>query len=147
MRFVGFMLLAIIGMTTPSSAISAETIDGGVVQVRLPGEDATLLYVETRGGMTVKLQTDNSSIAARKMYLGDGNVAVLLEAHPLKGPVFQGDELDQGYVFQKDATIKVRPGYKKAVDLPVGSLYVILPGVTFEVPKKPAPTIDDLLRK
>lgn len=127
-------------------AAQGDTIDGGVIQVRLPGEDATLLYVEARGGFTVRLQTDNSSIEARRMYLGDGKVAVELVADALKGPLFQGLELDQGYVFKKDATIKVLPGFKKAVDLNPGSVYVILPGVTFEVPKPKTVTIEDLLR-
>ncbi len=129
----------------PMSA-QGDTIDGGVIQVRLLGEDATLLYVEARGGFTVRLQTDNSSIEARRMYLGDGKVAVELVADAFKGPLFQGLELDQGYVFKKDATVKVLPGFKKAVDLKPGSVYVVLPGVTFEVPKPKRVTIEDLLR-
>lgn len=44
--------------------------------------------------MTVKLQTDNAFVEARQMYLGDGKVAALLEAHPQKGIVFQGEEKD-----------------------------------------------------
>ena len=28
------------------------------------------------------------------------------------------------------------PGYKRAVDLPPGAVYVTLPGVTFQVPAK-----------
>ncbi len=147
MQGLTFTLLAAMCLSSPSPVMSADTVDGGVMQVRLPGEDATLLYVEARGRFTVKLQTDNSSVASPKMYLGDGKVAVLLEIQPLKGPVFQGEEINQGYVFKKDATIKVQPGYKLAADLPPGCLYVILPGVTFELPKKPAPTIDDILRK
>jgi len=124
---------------------SADSIDSSVVQVRLPGEDATLLYVEAKGGFTVKLETENSAIEARKLYLGDGNVAVLLEAHPLKGPYFQGAELNQGYVFKKNATIPLKHGFQRACDLAPGSVYVILPGVTFEAPKAKNPTIGDLL--
>lgn len=147
MRGCGGILMAVLCGFTPSwSAAAADSIDSSVVQVRLPGEDATLLYVEAKGGFTVKLETEHSSIEARKLYLGDGEVAVLLEAHPLNGPYFQGAALNQGFVFKKNATIPLKLGYKKASELPPGSVYVILPGVTFEAPKAKQPTIDDLLQ-
>lgn len=146
MRSSCFALLLATLFSNAQLAWSRDSIDSSVVQVRLPGEDATLFYVEAKGGFTVKLETENSSIEARKLYLGDGEVAVLLEAHPLKGPYFQGAELNQGFIFKKNATIPLKRGYKKASDLEPGSVYVILPGVTFEAPKANPLTIDDLLR-
>jgi hypothetical protein len=113
----------------------SESIDGRVVQVQLPLEDATLLYVEMKGGMAIELKTATASFRGTKFFLGD--VAVPMQVVPTRGIVFQGKtKLEQGFQFTEKTVVKVLPGYKRAVDLAPGDVYVILPGVVFEMPPR-----------
>lgn len=120
---------------TPSFPALGETIDGRVIQIRLPDEDVTLFYVGARAVFTVKLAAKTASVEAPKLYIGDGEVAVELLAHSTNGIFLQGAHLKQGEQFKSGSTIKVRPGYKKATALVPGDVYVTLPGITFELPK------------
>lgn len=52
-----------------------------------------------------------------------------------RGIVFQGrTKLAHGSKFQKWSSVEVLPGYKRAVDLVPGDVYVVLPAVTFRLP-------------
>jgi hypothetical protein len=112
------------------------TVGASVVQVRLPAQDITLLYVEAAGGFTVKLEAKDGTVEGKKYYIGDGAVAIDLVADPADGIFLQGVKYRQGDQFKNGSTIKVRPGYKKASDLKPGDVYVTLPGVTFELPAR-----------
>ena len=114
-----------------------DSIDGRVVQVQLPAQDVTLLYIEARAVFTVQLKTKTASVEGQKLYLGDGNVAIDLVAHPTDGIFLQGVNYHNGDQFKNGSTIKVRAGYKKASELTPGDVYVTLPGVSFELPGKP----------
>lgn len=136
MHWLPRILLAVVLVLFPAHSLLGEAIDGGVIQVRMPVEDVTLLYWESRGGMTLELEAESASIQARKLYLGDGEIAVELVVEPLKGIVFQGETvLSQGFQFKRDSVVDVLPGYKKASDLAPGDIYVTLPAVTFKMPK------------
>ncbi len=108
----------------------------GVVYIKLPAQDITLSYVERRDGFTVELETNDGSIEAQRLYIGDGKIAALLYADPSEGIFLQGVKYKQGDVFRNGSTIKVRPGYKNVSDLKSGDLYVTLPGIKFELPEK-----------
>ena len=113
------------------------TIHDGVVQVELPDEDVTLHWFESRGGMTIQLETQKATVQAQRMYLGDGKVAVELVADHPDEIRFQGQStVKHGHKFLNRSVIQVQPGYKKAVELKPGDVYVILPGIRFELPKK-----------
>lgn len=112
----------------------AELIDGRVTQVRLPPEDITLHYIESKGAFTVKLETINASVEGVKMYVGDGTVAVELIAHATDGIFLQGKNLLHGEKLKKGSTIELQPGYKMASDLSPGCVYVTLPGLSFKLP-------------
>ena len=112
------------------------TVGASVVQVRLPAQDITLFYVETKDGFTVKLEAKDGSVEGKKYYIGDGAVAIDLVADPADGIFLQGVRYRQGDQFKNGSTIKVRPGYKKLSDLRPGDVYVTLTGVTFELPAK-----------
>lgn len=136
MRFLfEVMFVALLGLAALPS-VRGDTIDGRVTQVHLPAEDITLYYIEAKGAFTVKLETKHATVEGQTLYVGDGRVAVELIAHATDGIFLQGTNLRQGDQFRKGSTLKVRPGYKKASDLAPGSVYVILPGVTFELPGK-----------
>lgn len=114
----------------------ADSVDGRVVQVRLPAQDVTLSYIEATVGFTVQLKTKDAAVEAQKLYIGDGTVAIDLVAHPTNGIFLQGVKYRQGDEFKKGSTIQVRAGYKKASELRPGDVYVTLPGVSFELPAK-----------
>jgi len=112
-------------------------IDARVVQIRMPNEDVELSYIERTECFTVALLAKSASVEGVDFYVGDGKVAVGLKAHTSEGIIFQGStKLPTGYVFKKGSTVKVLPGYKQATDLAPGTVYITLPGVTFEVPEK-----------
>jgi hypothetical protein len=113
-----------------------ESIDGRVVQIQLPAEDLTLYYIEARAGFTVKLAAKTAFVEAPRMYIGDGTIAVELYADPIHGIRLQKTDLDQGDQFKQDSRIQVQPGYRRAVDLKPGDIYVTLPGIIFDLPPK-----------
>jgi hypothetical protein len=132
--FLAGVVLA--AMTFPVIAERQTTIDGRVIRVQFPNEDVTLYYVEALACFTVKLESDTASVEARRMYIGDGEVAVELTAHATDGIFLQKRNLMQGDKFKRGSKIKVDPGYKQAVNLSPGDVYVVLPGVTFQVPDR-----------
>lgn len=129
MRF----LSAVILVSVLAASSRADSIDGRVVQVQLPAQDVTLYYIESKGGFTVKLESGASSVEGQKLYIGDGEAAVELVAHPTDGIFLQGVKYRQGDQFKKGSTIKIGPGHKKAAELRPGDVYVVLPGVSFEL--------------
>ncbi len=125
--------MAVLALLASSSAW-ADSIDGRVIQVRLPAEDVTLFYVEARNVFTVRLSTKSASVEGQAMYIGDGQVAIELVAYRSQGIILQGVKYRQGDKFKRGSRIKVRSGYKKASELRPGDVYVTLPGVTFTLP-------------
>jgi hypothetical protein len=127
------MFIAVLEVGAPWPA-RGESIDGRVLQVELPDQDITLLYIEAREVFTVQLRTRSASVEGQKLYIGDGNVAIDLVAHPTDGVFLQGVKYHNGDQFKNGSTIRVRAGYKKASELKPGDVYVTLPGVSFELP-------------
>jgi hypothetical protein len=110
-----------------------KSIDGRVVQVALPPQDVTLMFIEAREVFTVRLETPSASVEGRKLYIGDGDVAVdLVATH--QGLSLQGVACRQGDQFKKGSTIQVRAGYKKPAELKPGDVYVVLTAVFFKLP-------------
>lgn len=110
--------------------------DGRVIHFRLPKEDIGIDYVERLPVFLVNLRTKDAEIEAQDLYIGDGDVAIPLQAHQSKGIFMQGDiQLKSGDRFEKGSKIKLKKGFKTAKELKPGEIYVILPGVTFERPK------------
>jgi hypothetical protein len=48
----------------------------GAIEVQLPEGDLRMFFVEAAGGMELLLQTGDSHVQARRLFLGDGKVAV-----------------------------------------------------------------------
>lgn len=114
-----------------------DVVDARVVQVSMPNEDVELSYIERRECFTVALLATSASVEGVDFYVGDGKVAVPLKAHSSEGIIFQETtNLPTGYVFRKGSIIEVLPGYKRAADLTPGTVYVTLPGVTFQLPQE-----------
>jgi hypothetical protein len=110
-------------------------LDAGVVAFKMPLAAVKMALVESRGGMTVKLSTETAYVSGSKFYIGDGDIAILLEATN-DGIFLQGQKLTHGQSLALHATVAVKPGYKKAEDLKAGDVYAILPGQIFETTAK-----------
>lgn len=109
--------------------------DASIVQVSLSKSDVGISFVESGGGMTVELKCEAASVRGRLLYIGDGAIALPLSASS-SGILLQGKtKYKQGDQFPVGATVRVLPGYKSVRDLPRGSVYVVLPGVTFTLPE------------
>lgn len=131
------LVLAFASPATPrddSSVRRPPKLPAGVRLRVIPPDEIKLMFVESFGGMTVALTTKKGVwINARKMYVGDGTIAVTLEANN-HGIWMQGSRrFSQADRFPR-ALIKVRKGYKRIEQLKPGELYVILRGVTFVEP-------------
>ncbi len=109
--------------------------DGSFTWVSLPADDVTFTYVE-RAPFTVKVEAAGSTVEGRRFYIGDNKVAIELVAHPLDGIFLQGVNRGGNFIMTKGATISVKPGYKKPLDLKPGDVYVVLPGIKFEIAEK-----------
>lgn len=127
------LLMAFCALLVSPINLVDDRISSRVVQVCLPVEDVQLSYNEG-DPFTVELKSPNASIEGIKFFIGDGQVALELKADPTDGILFQGKKLPHGYVFKTLAIVKVEPGFKKAKDLPPGTIYVKLPGVEFKIP-------------
>lgn len=130
---ISMMCAAVLAAAEPAPA-RGDGIDGRVTRVTLPAQDVTLLYIEARAVFTVQLKTERASVEGQRLYVGDGEVAIELVAHPTDGIFLQGVKYRHGDQFKKGSAIKVRPGHKKASELKPGDVYVVLPGVSFELP-------------
>jgi hypothetical protein len=134
MRMLSSVMCVGLLAVAQSAPASEDSIDGRVIQVVLPAQDVTLFYVESRAVFTVQLKTEGASVQGQRFYIGDGKVAMELVAHVTDGIFLQGVKYRQGDQFKKGAVITVRPGHKKASELKPGEVYVVLPGVSFELP-------------
>ncbi len=114
----------------------AQSISGDVTQVRLPAEAIRFSFTETSAGMAVRMKAGEASIQSRKMYVGDGSVAILLEAND-SGIWLQGTEkYRQADTIASGSTINVKRGFLSVNDLKKGDVYVVLEGIHFELPKQ-----------
>lgn len=129
------VVLVVVAITF-AATLQADTIDGRVVQITLPSEDYSVIYTETKGGMSFELRGKTSSIQGQRLYVGNGTIAVLLEAHPSDGVIFQGQIDANGLKFTKGSVIQVKPGFKKATELQPGDIYVTLLNIDFQISKK-----------
>ena len=121
--------------TTAPTGETAPSIDGRVVQIAFPIADITLDYIEARGGMSIQMVADKTSVIGNRFFVGDGTIAVELFADATAGILFQGKtKLKHGHTFKKYSVVDVQSGYKSAADLKPGDVYVIFPTLTFKLP-------------
>lgn len=129
----GFLLFGVV----PSLAVENElSLDSRVAKIKLPVDDVELNYCEANPHMMVELVAGNTSIQGVRFFIGDGKVAVPLEADSLHGIKFQSSQvLKHGHKFAKYSVVELEEGYLTISDLKPGDVYVVMPAVNF-VPKK-----------
>lgn len=132
-----YLVFSVLALCLPAVSMTPDdrptTVDGRVVQMKLPAQELRLSYIESRSTFTVELAADVASVQAEKMYIGDGTIAIELRADSTNGIFLQDELLQHGTRLEKQAVVKVKPGYKQATELKPGDVYVVLAGVNFEL--------------
>ncbi|MGC4002074.1 MAG: hypothetical protein QM811_02550 [Pirellulales bacterium] len=133
-------LVGLILSITVSAQAQGPILDTRIISVRMPQEDLTLCYFEGSPSMGIELTSLSASIRGNRFYVGDGEIALLLDASQSR-LTFQGtaDGIAHGHVFKKGAKLQVLPGYKQVTDLKPGDVYLEFPGITFVLPNKGQP--------
>lgn len=109
-----------------------KSIDSRVVTIKLPVADIELNYVEANHGMAIEMVASTTKISGNRFYVGDGKVAVLMEADTLNGIRFQETQmLVHGHTFKKYSIVELQPNCKSVSDLKPGDVYVEMPALNF----------------
>jgi len=109
----------------------------GSVQVQLPEGDLRMSFVESLDGMALLLQTGDAHVQARRLFLGDGKIAVAYEATD-KGVHSQGRWLPNqaAFDFKHRSVIEVSREQAQPWGRQAGEVYVRLQGIEFRVVEK-----------
>ena len=122
----------------PAREKAEEPIPAQVIQVVFPAGDVSISIVETKKGKAVRVSVKDSSVQAKRVYLGDGNVAVEVEATE-DGVRINGKKggltSNLGYTFEKGSIIAILPGQLKAGAVKAGEVYATVPGIEFVLEK------------
>ena len=106
----------------------------GSIQVQLPEGELRLSYIESAEGMALLLHAGDSHVRGRRLWLGDGKIAVSYEATN-SGVISQGRRLPNAAAFDFDhsTVIQVHPEHMHRWGQQSGETYVKLQGVKFKV--------------
>ncbi len=106
------------------------------VQVKLPAGDVEIEYVESKEGMVLIVNSKGASVQAQRVYLGDGKIAVVFEASH-KGFFTPNGPVNAAAIdFKEGSVIKVARGKREVWGAKPGEVYVLTPGIRFEVQKE-----------
>ena len=107
--------------------------DPAAIQVKLPGASVKVSYVEDTEGMMIHVESKGVTVKGKRVYLGDGTVAVEFAA--VKGGFLTPDGVVNraGVDYPLDSVIKVTPKNRRAWGAIAGAVYVHAPGLVFEV--------------
>ena len=131
------LVLSLVGLAAtligPMSAVDMDkSIDSRVVKIKLPVADVELNYVEANHGMAIDMVAGTTTISGTRFYVGDGKVALLMEADALNGIRFQESQmLVHGHTFKKYSIVELQPNCKSVGDLEPGDVYVEMPALNF----------------
>jgi hypothetical protein len=111
----------------------------GSVEVQLPEGDLRLSFVESAEGMALSLQAGDAHVQARRLFLGDGKIAVAYEATS-QGVHSQGRWLPNqaAFDFKHRSVVEVSREHQQAWRATAGEIYVRLQGIEFRVIDKKA---------
>ena len=109
------------------------------VQVQLPEGDLRMSFVESLDGMSLLLQAGDAHVQARRLFLGDGKIAVAYEATD-KGVHSQGRWLPNqaAFDFKHRSVIEISREQAQPWGRQAGEVYVRLQGIEFRVVEKKA---------
>lgn len=128
--------LVLIGVVPLSAVEKRRNLDSRVTKLKLPVADVELSYIEANPQMMVEIAAGTTTVQGVRFFVGDGRIAVPLEADSLNGIKFQSTQmLQHGHKFAKYSTVELEKGYLTVDDLQPGDVYVIMPAINF-VPKK-----------
>jgi hypothetical protein len=106
----------------------------GSIQVQLPEGELRLSYAESPEGMALLLHAGDAHVRGRRLWLGDGKIAVAYEATN-SGVVSQGRKLPSAaaFDFNHRTVIEIHPDHAHKWGQKAGEVYVKLQGVQFKL--------------
>jgi hypothetical protein len=104
------------------------------VRVQLPEGDLRMSYVEASSGMELLIHAGDAHVQSRRLYLGDGKIAVAYEATG-NGVWSQGKQLPNqaAFDFTHKTVVEVSREHAKPWGQQAGEIYVRMQGVEFKV--------------
>jgi hypothetical protein len=124
--------LVLIGIVPLLAYDEEPRLDSRVVKIELPVADVKLSYVEARPQMLVKISAGTTTVEGVRFFVGDGKIAVPLEADPLNGIRFQKNQkLTNGHRFEKYSIVELESGYSTVDELKPGDVYIVFQAVNF----------------
>ena len=108
------------------------------MEVQLPEGDLRMSFVESPSGMALLLTAGDSHVQSKRLYLGDGKIAVAYEATG-NGVHSQGRWLPNqaAFDFKHRSVIEVSPEHAQKWGQRAGEVYVRLQGIEIRVGDKP----------
>lgn len=109
---------------------------GSTIQVVLPEGDVEIQYAETADGMVLLAKSLDASVQARRLYLGDGKIAVAFEASS-KGFLTPTGLVNAAAIQLKDGSVfKIPHGKTEKWGERVGEVYVLTGGIKYQALQK-----------
>lgn len=107
------------------------------VRVQLPEGDLRMSYIEAASGMELSIHAGDAHVKSRRLYLGDGKIAVAYEAAN-NGVWSQGKQLPNqaAFDFTHKTVVEVSCEHAKPWGQQAGEIYVRMQGVEFKVVEK-----------
>jgi hypothetical protein len=134
----------LIGAVTVLAFLAQERsgLPAGVTRITLPPGEVTLEFVKSKKTPTVKIIVGQTVIEGERLFLGDGKVAMEVEAtkegmHFPSSTGKKGLVLEGEWTNQPGAVIDLGTDYLGLDQLKAGSVYVITPSVKFRYEARP----------
>jgi hypothetical protein len=129
---LAFAVLLLTGSVLAQDRKNVLTGHPDAVQVMLPSGTVTVSYVEAAEGMMVYVTAQEVTVKARKLFLGDGRIAVKFEARHDGFFTPAGKPNVAGLTYESGAIIKFNNESRQAWASEAGVVYVLTPDITFE---------------
>lgn len=129
--------IGILGIVPLLAKENEPSLDSRVPKIKLPVADIELSYMEASPRMMLEIVAGTTTIEGVRFFVGDGKVAVPLEADELNGIRFQKSQLlKHGHKFAKYSTVELEEGYLTIDKLKPGDVYVVFPAVNFVIKQR-----------
>lgn len=119
----------------PAQAEPPQAPLGSSVRVEIPHGKVRIVYVESNEGMVLLVEGNGVAVRARRVFLGNGKIAVPFEATTQGFFTPNGKVNVAALVLEEKSTYAFPAGMEQAWGRRSGEVYVLTPGIRFE-PKK-----------
>lgn len=136
------ILLLILGFFASAPALVSAQAEppqaslGSSVRVEIPRGKVRIVYVESDEGMVLLVEGNGVAVRARRVFLGDGKIAVPFEATTQGFFTPNGKVNAAALVLKENSTYAFPAGMEQAWGRRAGEVYVLTPGIRFEMKMK-----------